>query len=125
MVDPAAAHALGEWFAFGQRVLGAWRGAYAKETPTEIQLWPEHFDLGLDLGPDDGRANYGALPGDDAHPLPYLYVGAWNSDDDPFWNAGTFARLGYPALAAAVDPDAAALDFFAAGHTVSTRSRNS
>ena len=103
-VDPAAAAALAEWFAFGARVLGTWRAEHADETPSEIQLWPEHFDLGLDLGPEGRRANYGASPGDGASALPYLYVGPWEPSDDPFWTEGTYAALGYDALGRHVGP---------------------
>ena len=117
-VAPAAARVLGDWFAFGARVLDQWRAERADDTPTEIQLWPEHFDVALDLGPDAGRANYGASPGDSGHALPYLYVGPWNLTDDPFWNAGSYARLGYEALVAAPDSDALAMEFFARGYTV-------
>ena len=117
-VAPAAARALGDWFAFGARVLTRWRAERAGDTPTEIQLWPEHFDLGLDLGPEAGRANYGASPGDGGHELPYLYVGPWNATDHAFWNAGSYARLGYEDLVAAPDPDGRALEFFAQGYAV-------
>lgn len=116
-VDGQSATALAAWFAFGQDVLTRWRDAHADETPSEIQLWPEHFDLATDLGPDETRrANYGASPGDGGHELPYLYVGPWAPDDDPFWNAGSYARLGYEDLVDAPDPVTAALAFFAAGH---------
>jgi hypothetical protein len=81
-----------------------------------VQLWPEHFDLGTDLGPESGRANYGASPGDAGHQLPYLYVGPWKTTDDPFWNAGAFARLDYETLVGLDDPSAAAADFFRQGH---------
>lgn len=114
-VDEHDAALLGAWIAFGQRLLDEWRNDHPDATPSEIQLWPEHFDLALDLGPDDGRANYGASPGDGDHPLPYVYVGPWNANDDPFWNAGTYARLGYDELSAAPDPESAALAFFARG----------
>jgi hypothetical protein len=116
-VDAELARALAEWFAFGDTVLRTWAAAHPDESPTEVQLWPEHFDLGTDLGPDDARrANYGASPGDDAHPLPYLYVGPWTASDDPFWDAGSYARLGYEALAGAAEPEAAAAEFFGRGH---------
>ena len=81
-----------------------------------MQLWPEHFDLGTDLGPDDDRrANYGASPGDADHPLPYLYVGPWVTNDDPFWNVGSYARLSYGALCGRDDPESGAADFFGRG----------
>ena len=119
-VDTTSANQLGDWITFGDRLLQQWRLEHADATPTEIQLWPEHFDLALDLGTEDGRANYGASPGDADHPLPYVYVGPWNPTDDPFWNAGSYARLGYEDLAEAPDPDAVALAFFARGYEVAS-----
>ena len=117
-VDPTNATALGDWIAFGQRVLDGWRAAHPQDSPSEIQLWPEHFDVALDLGPESGRANYGASPGDGGHELPYLYVGPWNPTDDEFWNAGTYARLGSAELVASADPEALALEFFTRGYDV-------
>ena len=84
----------------GSRAAAPGARGHPDDTPSEIQLWPEHFDLALDLGPESGRANFGASPGDGGHALPYLYVGPWNPNDDPFWNAGTYARLGYEELSA-------------------------
>lgn len=121
-IDPVAVAVIAEWFAFGERVITAWRHEHADETPSELQLWPEHFDLALDLGPDAARANYGASPGDDGHPLPYLYVGPWEPNADPFWNGGSYAQLGYDEIAAAADPAARAADFFATGHAATRKS---
>jgi hypothetical protein len=118
--DPEVLSGLAQWFEVGQTALGRWRAGHVDDTPSEIQLWPEHFDLALDLGPEGGRANYGFSPGDEGHTLPYAYVGPWEPTDDPFWNAGSYARLGYDALAAERDPAAAALAFFAAGYAVVT-----
>ena len=77
--------------------------------PPVAQLWPEHFDLAVTLD----EVNYGGSPGDDEHPLPYLYVGPWTlpTDGDPFWNEpfGASTTAG-PAL----DP-ATALTFFTDG----------
>lgn len=117
-VDAASATRLCDWINFGAELLGHWRRTHAHDTPTEIQLWPEHFDLALDLGAEGRRANYGASPGDGDHPLPYVYVGPWNASDDPFWNAGTYARLGYEELVDGSDPGATALAFFARGFEV-------
>ena len=117
-VDDESASRLGDWISFGAELLGHWRRTHAHDNPTEIQLWPEHFDLALDLGAEGRRANYGASPGDDGHPLPYVYVGPWNASDDPFWNAGTYARLGYEELVGDSDPGATALAFFARGYEV-------
>src|SRR4051812_17253895 len=119
--DGDSATALVTWFVFGDRVLRAWTAAHVGESPSEVQLWPEHFDLGTDLGPDDGRrANYGASPGDAGHPLPYLYVGPWAESDDPFWDAGSYARLPYETLATVTDPEAAAAEFFRRGHEIAS-----
>jgi len=124
-VDPALATALATWIAFGDRALRTWVAECPDDTPSEIQLWPEHFDLGTDLGPASGRANFGASPGDAGHQRPYLYVGPWEADDDPFWDAGAYARLPYEELVGASDPDAAAIAFFRAGYAVAVRPANS
>ncbi|MEP6626014.1 MAG: hypothetical protein ABJC79_16315 [Acidimicrobiia bacterium] len=116
VVDPAMAQILTDWFGFGQRVLSDFGASRPDDTPSEIQLWPEHFDLALDLGSEAGRANYGASPGDAGYQLPYLYVGPWNPDDHPFWNAGSFARLGYSELLSAPDPAVRAAAFFSEGY---------
>lgn len=107
-VDVTAAGVLGDWFGLGASVLEQLRaGAAAGDEPSRVQLWPEHFDLALDLGPEGRRANYGASPGDDEHPEPYLYVGPWDRSGlggDPFWNEPFGASLPYSALVAGVDP---------------------
>ncbi len=121
LIDPLAATALANWFEFGQLVLTGWSGTHPATAPSPLQLWPEHFDLALDLGPDTGRANYGASPGDASHPLPYLYVGPWVATDDPFWQGGTYAALEYHEILSASDPATCALDFFARGFAVATR----
>lgn len=117
-VDPDAASALATWFAFAAGVLEELLAdADASLSPTPAQLWPEHFDLAIELG-DEGagrRATYGASPGDDKHPEPYLYVATWNPPPDgPLWNATAFAgsELAYPELLAASDRRACARDFF-------------
>jgi hypothetical protein len=107
---------LADWFTFGNRALLALSAGHPDDRPSEIQLWPEHFDLGLDLGPEPGRANFGASPGDSNVARPYLYVGPWIPNDNPFWNRGTYARLGYDELRADPDPEALAAAFFAEGY---------
>jgi hypothetical protein len=56
-----------------------------------VQLWPEHFDLATTID----EVNYGGSPGDDEHPLPYLYVGPWSPPppDGGFWNEPFGASL--------------------------------
>jgi hypothetical protein len=116
-IDPDAAAILAGWFAFGAAVLDQWvQAASTADAPSEPQLWPEHFDLALALGPEGHRANYGASPGDAATPGPYLYVGPWARRSGPFWDAGTYARLGLDSLASVDDPAGRAVEFFATGH---------
>ena len=74
-------------------------------------LWPEHFDVATTIG----EINFGGSPGDEAHPLPYLYVGPWSlpDGDDPFWNEPFGAS-------APADPSLdvdMALGFFESGRT--------
>jgi hypothetical protein len=116
-VDPDAAQALGRWYAFGAAALGRLLdGADPEDDPTPARLWPEHFDLAIDLGSEGqgARATYGFSPGDEVHPEPYLYVGPWSSRSGELWQASGFdgAELGYVELLAAVDQGAAASDFF-------------
>ena len=78
-------------------------------------LWPEHFDIAIELGAEGSRANYGVSPGDADHAEPYLYVGPWTAPPaGELWNAQGFpgAELTYSDLIAAAEPRAAALDFF-------------
>ena len=106
-VDADAAAALAAWFAFGAGVLEELRAETALEhDPTPPQLWPEHFDVAIELGSEAAgvRAGYGASPGDEEHPEPYLYVTPWAEEG--------FTELGYQELLAAPDRREAALDFF-------------
>jgi hypothetical protein len=118
-VDPGAAGALATWFAFGAGVLEELRAETPRSgEPTPPQLWPEHFDVAIELGSEEAglRAGYGASPGDEKHPEPYLYVTLWSARPEPseLWNASDFAgaELSYPELLAADDRRLAALDFF-------------
>src|SRR5512132_2914697 len=80
-VDPVAAQRIADLFTFTWEVLDELR----EDEP--IHLWPEHFDVAVEL--DD--ATYGGSPGDDDHDEPYLYVSV--SDDvpaDPQWNSTAF-----------------------------------
>ena len=118
-VNPAAAEALGAWFGFGWSVLEQLRFDGRSLAPGRVQLWPEHFDPAVDLGEESTgrRASFGASPGDDAHPEPYLYVGPWEKRTGAFWNDGTFggAALSYATLLAADDQRETALAFFRQG----------
>jgi hypothetical protein len=117
-VDPAAARALAEWFGFGAMVLGELVASAAPEDEATIpRLWPEHFDIAIELGPEAAglRANYGLSPGDGDHPEPYLYVSPWSAKvSGPLWRASGFAgaEMSYAELIAAPGQHAAAGAFF-------------
>jgi hypothetical protein len=116
-VDAGASQALGELYAFGDLVLGRLaEEAGPDDAATIPRLWPEHFDIAIELGPEAAgrRANYGLSPGDEEHAEPYLYVSPWSAEvSGPLWNASGFkgAELGYAELVAADDREAAAIDF--------------
>jgi hypothetical protein len=114
--DPEAGRALGEFYGFACSVLEEVRAELADEEPSLVQLWPEHFDIAVEIGRDSKgeRANYGASPGDAEHPEPYLYVGPWSAEPEgPLWNARAFngAELSYSELLEAPDQRRLALDF--------------
>ncbi|MDR9450730.1 MAG: hypothetical protein RI637_05865 [Acidimicrobiia bacterium] len=120
-VDPAVTTAVGDWFGFGTSVLEQARRLPGAEEVSRVQLWPEHFDTAVEMGSHDlgRRAGYGASPGDEAHPEPYLYVAAWGEIDrsDGYWNDENFngASLSYRSLLAAGDQRETALAFFRQG----------
>jgi hypothetical protein len=121
-IDPEAAARLGAFYGFGARVLEAFRASLpAADEPSDINLWPEHFDIAFEAGAEatGTRANYGASPGDAEHSEPYLYVGPWAArPEGELWNATAFggAELGYAELVAAADAEALALDFLRSRH---------
>lgn len=83
-VHPAAAKVLADWYALGAAALEAMRAELTELEPTELQLWPEHFDLGFQAA----EVNWGASPGDAGSDEPYLYVGPWTPPppDGGYWN---------------------------------------
>ncbi len=117
-VDAAASRWLGEWFGFAASVLEQLRA----ESPAElavsrVQLWPEHFDMAVELGSEQEgrRATYGLSPGDEQHEAPYVYVSPWEGvpGDAELWNARGFrgALLSLAELLAAESQREAALAF--------------
>ncbi len=116
VVDEAAAGALGAWYGFCASVLEQLRSESADAS--RVQLWPEHFDLAVDLGDDAAgqRANYGGSPGDEGHPEPYLYVGPWTHQDGSYWNESFGSSLSYSELVEAGDQRQVALDWLRQGH---------
>jgi hypothetical protein len=117
-VDAEAAEALGEFYAFAAEVLAAFKDSLPNQADaSDTNLWPEHFDVAFDAGVEAAghRAGYGASPGDENHPEPYLYVSPWSGEvSGELWNAKGFtgAELTYAELLAADDPAASALAFF-------------
>jgi hypothetical protein len=86
LVDAEAARRLADWYALGDAALRRLRTAIAADRPSDLTLWPEHFDVAIRAG----EINYGASPGDAQVPEPYLYVGPTGlhlaATDDSFWN---------------------------------------
>jgi hypothetical protein len=119
-VDPAASRFLGDWYGFGASLLEELRAQVGDELePSRVQLWPEHFDIAVEIGIEGARAAYGASPGDSDHDDPYLYVVPWGgiAGVDELFTATCFmgAELGYQRLLALGDGYAqreAALRFF-------------
>ena len=116
-IDDGVGGALGDWYALGRAVLERLRAEAAQAAdPRSALLWPEHFDLAIEVGDEAAgrRANYGFSPGDADHPEPYP-TSARGRDDvgGELWNATGFAgaELGYAELLRAEDQTAAALDF--------------
>jgi hypothetical protein len=116
-VDETAARVLGDFYGFACSVLEQLRADESEADSTLVLLWPEHFDIAMELGDEAAgkRANFGASPGDENHDEPYLYVGPSNPDlasGEP-WNATGFrgAELHYSELLAAEDQRRTALDF--------------
>ena len=83
-----------------ERFRGGLAGA---DDASEINLWPEHFDLAIEAGAEAAGSGpgYGVSPGDEHHPEPYSYVGPWVAPPEgELWRATGFtgAELGYEEL---------------------------
>ncbi|HEV8296311.1 MAG TPA: hypothetical protein VGQ20_03410 [Acidimicrobiales bacterium] len=126
-IDPRAVAFLDSWFGLSASVLEELRVDGSNLDPGRVQLWPEHFDLAVDLGDADSgrRATFGASPGDATHAEPYFYVAAWEpvDRDEPYWNDPAFngASLLMRELAGAEDQRATALAFLQRGLAVINR----
>jgi hypothetical protein len=115
-IDRDAALAVADWYALGGALLADLRAAHPDVSSSNAQLWPEHFDLALDLGDEAAgtRATYGASPGDRIIPEPYLYVSPWDTarrvgelGTQSFGGASTYSQL-----RAAAEAGAAGRQFF-------------
>jgi len=122
-LDSDASIVLGDWWTLGQRAMDVALASLPDAQASIIRLWPEHFDLGVDVAVNARerpgvRTNLGASSGDEFHQEPYLYVGPWGSDRPgpaEFWNAPFGAVLGFGDLDVAENPLAAATEFFLHG----------
>jgi len=118
-VGAESARIVGAWFADGTQAIDRLLAAIGPAAaPTVAQLWPEHFDLGIDVAVGPTRVNLGASAGDRFHEDPYVYVGPRGDarpGDPAFWNAPFGALLGYDAIAPTPDPIATMTDFFRRG----------
>jgi hypothetical protein len=107
-VEPASAHALGDWYAFATELLDVLRAeAEADDDPSIVRIWPEHFDAAIDIGDGgaDRRGTYGASPGDSRHPGPYLYVAPWAGRIDGYFDDPAFMGVSLPRERLVDDPD--------------------
>lgn len=124
-LDPASSALLAAWYGFAFDVLGEMRDELAGDEPSEIQLWPEHFDAAFDAAAGAGRATFGASPGDAASGgAPYLYVlPPGPVERDETWNAEAFpgAVLPLSGFVAQADQRGAALGFFRSRRAVIAR----
>jgi hypothetical protein len=87
-LDGEAAADVMAWLRVGSSALD--RILVRARQPSVAQVWPEHFDIGIDVLTDHGRVNFGASPGDADIPDPYAYVSPWEESrpgDPTFWNA--------------------------------------
>lgn len=77
VLDETSLKMIIDWFALGAAALAT----FAPDQPA--RLWPEHFDLAIDLD----AVTYGVSPGDEAHPEPYAYISGQTDHPHEFWNA--------------------------------------
>ena len=115
-VGKDSAQALGDFYGLACSVLEELRHEQPDEDPSLVQLWPEGFDIAIELGSEakGERANYGASPGDVDHDEPYFYVGPWTAEvSGELWTATGFngAELSYAELLEAPNQRLAALRF--------------
>ncbi len=74
--DTASFIALHHWFETGARALQ--HLAAGQATPSELRLWPHHFDLAVLFRVASGGSNgAGLVPGDAYYDEPYFYVNAY------------------------------------------------
>ena len=112
--------AIFQWYDLGWRVLDAVLGALPPSgAAVPLQLWPEHFDVGTNVGfAGDERVNLGCSPGDRYESEPYFYVGPWSTErpgDPNYWNASFGAALRASDLSGATNPFDSGVEFMRRG----------
>jgi len=119
-VDLDAVAFMSDWYGMAFAALEQLRADEASIDPSRPQLWPGHFDPAIEVGSEDGRASFGASPGDQTSDEPYLYVSLWWPDrlgidaDDSFWNADGYVgrRLSLSDFPSDADPVDVAAGFW-------------
>lgn len=121
-LDAHAGAVVADWYALGWHVLDETLAVLPSTAgPGVVQLWPEHFDAGTDVGVGGGpgqRVNLGVSPGDGFCDEPYLYVGPWGDErpgDPELWNAPFGAILRRSDVVGSPDPVAAGARFLLTG----------
>jgi hypothetical protein len=117
-IDQGSAAIIITWFGVAAELLDEVIASRPAADASAVQLWPEHFDLAVDMLAGRGRTNLGASPGDSYCDEPYLYVGPWDArrpGDAAFWNAPFGAVLRYAQVAAADEPREAMRSFLMHG----------
>ena len=92
VLDVPTAETVSRWFSTAAAILDrVLLDLPRSAAPSLVRLWPEHFDVAVDLRAREGvRTNIGASPGDAFLPEPYLYVGPWTAErpgGGAYWNA--------------------------------------
>jgi hypothetical protein len=108
-IDPASARAISAWHTLGDDALRRWATVLAPAAPAQATLWPEHFDVAIEVD----AVTYGASPGDGYSAQPYVYVSvaAERRSSGSFWNAPFGAALRWNDVSGPPD----AVRFFQAG----------
>jgi hypothetical protein len=119
-LDPEAAAVIAGWYDLAWQVIDALVAGLPPDTAAAtLQLWPEHFDAGTNVGvPGGARVNVGFSPGDGFEAEPYAYVGPWNPQrpgDATYWNAPFGAMLRRSEVLASSAPLSRCGDFIRTG----------
>ena len=119
-LDPEAVTVIAGWYDLAWQVIDAVVAALPHDAaPATLQLWPEHFDAGTNVGvPGGARVNLGFSPGDGFEAEPYAYVGPWNPQrpgDPAYWNAPFGALLRRSEVLASSAPLSRCGDFIRTG----------